>query len=140
MQGFSTIVPFPWQRGHGCENAKSPCESETTPRPPHCGQTTGEVPGSAPVPWQTEHTVSASTGTRTCTPSSESSNEIRTCVSRSSPRVGRRARALRRAAAEHAAEEVAQVAEVELLEPDAAGASAAVRRETRGPPAAPNVS
>ena len=48
MHGFSTIVPFPWQRGHGWENAKRPWESETTPRPAHCGQTTGEVPGSAP--------------------------------------------------------------------------------------------
>ncbi len=39
LQGCSTIVPLPRQRGHGCESENSPCESETTPRPPHWGQT-----------------------------------------------------------------------------------------------------
>ena len=45
---------------------------------------------------QTEHAVSVSTGTRTCAPCSESSNEIRTCASRSSPRSGCRLRRARR--------------------------------------------
>ena len=116
MHGFSTIVPFPWQRGHGCENAKRPCESETTPRPAHCGQTTGDVPGSAPVPWQTEHAPSDLDGDahlhaleRVLEGDANARLEIV---------AARRAAALRRGAraAEHPAEEIAEVAEVELLE------------------------
>ena len=41
-------MPFPRQRGHGCESAKKPWLSATTPRPPHCGQTFGAGPGFAP--------------------------------------------------------------------------------------------
>src|SRR5207247_8594305 len=50
LHGFSMIVPFPRQRGHGCDRANRPWLSETTPRPLHSGQITGDVPGSAPVP------------------------------------------------------------------------------------------
>ena len=39
------MTPLPRQRGHGCESAKRPWESETVPEPPHCGHVIGEVPG-----------------------------------------------------------------------------------------------
>ena len=113
--------------------------SETTPRPPHVGQTTGAVPGSAPVPWQTEQAVSTSTGTRTCTPSSESSNEMRTRVSRSFPRIGCLLARAPAAPAEHPAEDVAEVAEVELLEAHAARSGPAPPGKPRAP-ASPYVS
>src|SRR6187200_2072653 len=73
--GSSITVPLPRHRGHGCESANSPCDSETTPRPLHSGQMRGDVPGLAPDPWHSEHAVSSSTGTWTCTPLSESSND-----------------------------------------------------------------
>ena len=79
-------MPFPPQRGQGCESANGPWFCETTPRPLHSGQSVGLVPGSAPEPWQAEHTVWSSTGTLTVTPSSESWNETRTAVSTSRPR------------------------------------------------------
>ena len=50
LHGLSMIVPLPRQRGHGWENANRPCESDTTPRPPHWGHVIGALPGSAPVP------------------------------------------------------------------------------------------
>ncbi len=60
--GFSITVPLPRQRGHGCESAKSPCDSAFTPRPLHSGQMTGAVPGCAPVPPQSRQAVVISTG------------------------------------------------------------------------------
>ena len=36
---------MPWQRGHGCCSAKSPCDVATTPEPSHCGHAIGAVPG-----------------------------------------------------------------------------------------------
>src|SRR4051812_30254543 len=80
------MEPRPWQRGHGCWSAKSPCEVATTPLPSHCGHVTGAVPGAAPVPWHVWHASSSSTGTVTCTPCSASSNETCTSVSTSLPR------------------------------------------------------
>jgi hypothetical protein len=87
-QGSSITVPLPRQRGHGCESAKKPWLSETTPRPLHCGQIRGAVPGFAPEPPQVWHAVSTSTGTRTVTPFSASSKESRTSTSTSAPRSG----------------------------------------------------
>src|SRR5581483_5937462 len=91
--GFSITVPLPRHRGHGCESAKSPCDSAFTPRPLHSGQMTGALPGCAPVPPQTPHDTVSSTGTFTSAPASESSNESCTSTSTSAPRTGwRRAR------------------------------------------------
>ena len=52
------IVPFPRQRGHGCDSEKRPWLSDRTPRPRHSGQITGEVPGFAPEPPHSAHAVS----------------------------------------------------------------------------------
>src|SRR5262249_29927181 len=86
--GFSMTVPLPRQRGHGSDRANSPWLSETTPRPLHTGQMTGDVPGSAPVPPQTRQAVATSTGIFTSRPRSESSNDTLTGASRSAPRSG----------------------------------------------------
>ncbi len=86
--GCSITVPLPRQRGHGCDSANRPCDSEMTPRPLHSGQMTGAVPGSAPVPPHFEHATVSSTGTFASAPRSESSNERRTSVSTSAPRTG----------------------------------------------------
>jgi hypothetical protein len=51
-QGSSMIVPDPWQREQGWEIEKIPWLSASTPVPLQTGQTFGEVPGLAPVPWQ----------------------------------------------------------------------------------------
>ena len=80
------IVPCPWQRGHGCDMANGPWLRATMPRPWHSGQTLGVVPGFAPLPWQVSHVSALSTGTRTVTPFSESSNDTVTSACRSSPR------------------------------------------------------
>ena len=132
--GSSMIVPFPRQRGHGEESAKRPCDSETTPRPPHCGQTIGAVPGFAPEPPQTWQLVSRLTGIVVSTPLSESSNErrdldldVRAALAARLP--GARRRASR--AAEQAAEQVAEVAELAEVERDALAA----RPEAAGRPA-----
>src|SRR4029450_6786186 len=111
-------VPLPWQRGHGREKAKKPSSSETTPRPRHSGQICGAVPGSAPVPWQTEHVVSSSTGILVSRPLSESSKDTLTTTSTSRPRsppcprpeLGGPARAAR--VTEDVPEEIAEVAEI----------------------------
>ena len=87
--GSSITVPLPRQRGHGCESANRPCDSETTPRPLHSGQMRGDVPGFAPEPWHSEQAVSSSTGTTTSAPRSESSKETCTCASTSEPRCPR---------------------------------------------------
>src|SRR6478609_5472524 len=86
--GCSITVPLPRQRGHGCDSANRPWDSETTPRPLHSGQMTGAVPGSAPVPPHWEQATVSSTGTFASAPRSESSNESRTSVSTSDPRTG----------------------------------------------------
>src|SRR3954453_34748 len=86
--GFSITVPLPRQRGHGCESANRPCDSETTPRPLHSGPMRGAVPGSAPAPPHWEQATVSSTGTFASAPRRESSNERRTSVSTSAPRAG----------------------------------------------------
>ena len=59
------IVPWPWQRGHGCDSANGPWLRATTPRPWHSGHTLGVVPGLAPLPWQVLAGVGLLDGTRT---------------------------------------------------------------------------
>src|SRR5215212_9342067 len=86
--GFSTTVPFPRQRGQGSESANSPWLSAITPRPLHCGQMIGDVPGSAPVPPHSRHAVVTWIGTFVSRPRSESSNETLTSTSTSVPRSG----------------------------------------------------
>ena len=129
--GCSMTVPLPRQRGHGCDSAKSPWLSVFTPRPLHSGQMTGAVPGRAPVPAHSRQAAIISTGTFASAPRSESSNERCTSASTSRPRIGWRAvrvRARVAAAAEHPAEDVADVAEVEVAEVDVRAAGRA------GPP------
>src|SRR4029450_8960244 len=53
-----TIAPRPPHVGHTCENEKGPWSTSTPPVPVHVGQTSGVVPGFAPVPAQTEQTAS----------------------------------------------------------------------------------
>ena len=73
---------------------KSPWPCDSTPRPWQTGQTTGWVPGSAPVPRQVGHAAWVATETGTCAPSTAWSKESETVVSRSRPRsVGGRVRA-----------------------------------------------
>src|SRR5204863_1042324 len=84
--GFSITVPLPRHRGHGCDSAKKPWLSETTPRPRHSGQTTGAVPGCAPEPPHSRHAVSSWTGIFVSRPFRESSNERLTSTSTSFPR------------------------------------------------------
>src|SRR5207302_7750486 len=48
--GCSTIRPAPPHLGHVCANWKNPWSTATDPDPPHWGQVTGDVPGSAPEP------------------------------------------------------------------------------------------
>src|SRR3954465_6471063 len=96
----------------------------------------GAVPGSAPVPPHWEHATVSSTGTFASAPRSESSNERRTSVSTSPPRTGCRpahrlgactpAAAARGAAEvpEQPAEDVAEIAEVDVAEVDVDAAGA----------------
>ena len=53
-QGVSIFMPWPPQVGHVWLKLNMPWLSLTTPRPPHVGQMTGDVPGAAPLPWHTE--------------------------------------------------------------------------------------
>src|SRR5439155_337374 len=91
-QGSSITVPLPRQRGQGCDRAKNPWLSATTPRPWHSGQIFGVVPGFAPEPWHSEHAVSSVTGIFVSTPLRESSKERLTCTSTSLPRWAREVR------------------------------------------------
>src|SRR5437763_16991836 len=86
--GDSTMVPRPEQRGHARLNEKGPWLSSTAPRPPHCGHTTGVVPGAAPLPRQVWHAISLVRLTVVVTPLTASRNERCSSVSRSSPRRG----------------------------------------------------
>ena len=53
--GSSITVPVPLQFEHGWEIEKIPWLSDSIPRPLQTGQTFGDVPGLAPVPWQVGH-------------------------------------------------------------------------------------
>ena len=115
--GVSTTVPLPPQRGHGCERAKTPWFSDTTPRPRQTGQSVGLVPGSAPDPPHVWHGTSSWTGIRVSIPRSESSKVMFTSTSTSRPALASlgAARAGRPAPAgvpEESAEDVPEVAEV----------------------------
>ena len=59
-------MPFPRQRGHGCESANRPWLSALTPRPWHSGHRIGAVPGLAPEPPHSRQAVSSSTGIVVC--------------------------------------------------------------------------
>src|SRR3954447_9041092 len=72
LHGCSMTVPLPRQRGHGCESANKPCDSDLTPRPLHSGQMIGAVPGCAPVPPHSWQATVNSTGTFVSAPCSES--------------------------------------------------------------------
>jgi hypothetical protein len=122
--GSSTIVPFPRQRGHGCESANRPCDSATTPRPPHWGQIVGAVPGFAPEPpqtWQLDAPQRVLEGERDL--------DLRV-GSATAPFLT--TRAARAPASEQPAEQVAEVSELPEVEAHAlaarAEAHAAVRR------------
>ena len=84
--GFSITVPEPPQRSHGRVMENRPWPWDSTPRPWQTGQTTGWVPGSAPVPRQVGQAECVATETGTCAPSTAWSNESETVVSRSRPR------------------------------------------------------
>ena len=56
------IVPAPPQRSQGADSEKKPWLCALTPRPRHSGQIVGDVPGVAPLPPQTVHWPSRSTG------------------------------------------------------------------------------
>ena len=133
LHGFSITVPLPRQRGHGCESEKRPCESEVTPRPPHCGQTIGAVPGSAPEPPHVWQAVSTSARTGTWTPCERVLERDVHLGLEVGAALGLRpalpAEAAARAAAEEAAEEIAEVEVLELRSAAAAAEGpAAVRR------------
>src|SRR3954451_3134479 len=84
--GSSITVPAPLQRVHGRVIENRPWPWDSTPRPWHTGQTTGEVPGRAPVPRHVVHGVWVDTVTGTCAPSTACSKVRDTVVSRSRPR------------------------------------------------------
>src|SRR4030088_795474 len=135
--GSVTIVPRPAHWGHTCENENGPWSTRISPLPPHCGQTSGGVPGSAPDPWHTEHTASAVKLTLVVTPRTASRKSRCNSVSRSAPRCGPAfpapapprpptppAPAPAAAAAEQAAEQVTEGgALVELERPNPLGAA-----------------
>ena len=68
--GVSTILPSPWQRGQALTLTIWPSivwrTERTSPRPLHCGQVIGSVPGLAPSPphvshgWRTVNSISFS--------------------------------------------------------------------------------
>src|SRR3954451_13515796 len=79
-------VPEPPQREHGRVIENTPWPWASTPRPLQTGQTLGEVPGRAPLPWQVVHAACVATETGTCAPSVACSKDNVTMVSRSLPR------------------------------------------------------
>src|SRR5436190_17004694 len=84
--GSSITVPAPLHSEHGCEIENRPSPRDSIPRPWHFGQTCGEVPGLAPVPWQVGQVALVGTDSGICAPSIACSNEIETSASRSRPR------------------------------------------------------
>src|SRR3954468_11334712 len=87
--GSSITVPAPPQRVHGCEIENRPWPCDSSPRPWQRGQTFGDVPGFAPVPWQVVHRDGDGTASGTWVPVIASSKEIVTSASRSAPFSGR---------------------------------------------------
>ena len=82
-------VPVPPQRPQGWLRAKKPWLWLTTPRPWHCGQVVGAVPGAAPLPPQVSHCTVWGTLILVVTPLRASSNESFTATLTSSPRSAR---------------------------------------------------
>src|SRR6188472_3036477 len=91
--GSSMIAPVPPQREHGWEIENSPWPCDSMPRPWQRGQTLGDVPGLAPVPWQVPQRWEVGTVSGICAPSTDCSKEMETSASRSRPRSARGPRA-----------------------------------------------
>jgi hypothetical protein len=92
------IAPVPPQREHGWEMENRPWPWDSMPRPWQRGQTFGDVPGLAPVPWQVPQRCEVGTVSGIWAPSTDCSKEIETSASRSRPRSARGPRALVRPA------------------------------------------
>ncbi len=86
--GSSTTTPAPPQARHGEENEKKPWFSSITPRPPHCEQTFGWVPGLAPLPLQVLHCASLVRCSVVVMPCTASAKSRVNDASRSPPRCG----------------------------------------------------
>src|SRR4051794_11227403 len=83
--GDPTTAPRPFPGGRPRLNERGLWLPPPAPRPPHVGQTTGDVPGAAPLPWQVWHAISLVRLTVVVTPLTASSNDRCSSVSRSSP-------------------------------------------------------
>src|SRR4051794_25287375 len=86
--GSSTTTPAPWQARQGEENEKNPWFSSITPRPPHCEQTFGCVPGREPLPWHVPHCASLVRYSVVVMPWAASAKSSVRLADRSSPRCG----------------------------------------------------
>ncbi len=106
-QGSSTTMPRPRQSRQGSAKANPPALRLDMPVPLQRGQTRGLVPGLAPVPRQVRQAPVPASWIGTVTPLSASPNANVTSASRSAPRRGGLGPT---AAAEHAAEDVAEAA------------------------------
>src|SRR6478609_7814689 len=92
-QGSWMIEPLPPHCEHGWEIENSPWPWDSMPRPWQRGQTVGDVPGFAPVPWQVLHIAEVGTLSGICAPSTDWAKVIETSASRSRPRSARGERA-----------------------------------------------
>ena len=95
-QACSIIAPRPPHAEHGTENANPPWFVSATPRPPHCVQRFGEVPGRAPEPVQVLHTASLVKCKLVVRPLAASTKSMDNEASRSDPRCGPTPAPLRR--------------------------------------------
>ena len=75
-QGLRTTRPSPRQTGQVVEIIRKPCECITCPRPPHCWQVSGCVPGAAPLPPQVAQAAWRRTLTSLVTPAAASASVI----------------------------------------------------------------
>ena len=82
------IRPRPPHELHGRLKEKKPWSSSTAPRPPHCGQAFGAVPGAAPLPTQSGQRTSEVMFTVVVAPWIESSKDRCRSDSMSGPRRG----------------------------------------------------
>ncbi len=80
-QGVSTILPSPRQRGQALTLTIWPSivwrTLRTSPRPSHCGQVVGSVPGFAPVPEHVSQRPRTRNSISFSVPLTASSNVIR---------------------------------------------------------------
>ena len=86
--GSSMKTPRPRHTVQGSAKAKPPALRAVWPAPSQAGHTRGTVPGLAPVPWHVLQAASVLKRSGTVTPSSASSNESVSSLSRSPPRRG----------------------------------------------------